>query len=215
LRFVFVGGKAAVVALRPSRPARRTASFVRLLQHRLEAAPASEPVEALELYIPPEAWAPLLAAEPGLFTPAEADDAEAADLADRLVARLGPARVLKASLTADHRPERAYRWRPYDAREEASTADPPCGPRPLELFAPPEPLEVAADAAGAPYGYVDESGRREPLRVVRGPERVAAGWWDGADVDRAYFEVETRDGLRWWLYRDLADGGWRRHGAFS
>lgn len=239
LRFERIGLPPVVVALRPTAPVRSAAVFVRLLQHRLERFTLDAATEALELYIPPEAWTGLDAVQPELFAPRETAASEAAELCDRLAVRLGAERVLTAVVCADHRPERAYRFRPHGAgavgatilrrtgvaaskvataataTQAAEVAVPPGGRRPFELFSPPEAIEVAADADDMPYGYVDSFGRRADLRVVRGPERIAAGWWDGEDADRAYFEVETATGLRWWLFHDLAAGGWRLHGAFS
>jgi protein ImuB len=38
-------------------------------------------------------------------------------------------------------------------------------------------------------------------------ERIESGWWDGGDVRRDYYRIETRDGLRGWAYRDLSQAG--------
>ncbi|HYC76751.1 MAG TPA: hypothetical protein VEI02_03890, partial [Planctomycetota bacterium] len=217
-----------VVVLRPSGALRAAGAFVRLLQHRLERRPPAGPLERLTLFLPPDACVPLRGAQGGLFVAPDETPEEEADLRDRLAVRLGPERVLTASLVADHRPEKAYRFVAHGAAAgigataaaTLETATPTvatplaAGRRPLELWETPEPVDVTADAAGAPRAWRDGDAS-EPLRVVRGPERVAAGWWDGDDVDRAYFEVETRGGLRWWLFRDLAGDGWRRHGAFT
>jgi protein ImuB len=53
------------------------------------------------------------------------------------------------------------------------------------------------------------------LALVRGPERIAAGWWDGRDAERAYFEVETEEGARLWLFLDRREDAWYQHGTFS
>jgi len=37
---------------------------------------------------------------------------------------------------------------------------------------------------------------------VEGPERIAMEWWKKENPTRDYFRVETRDGQRFWLYRD-------------
>ena len=40
-------------------------------------------------------------------------------------------------------------------------------------------------------------------RMPKGPERIAMEWWRQANKPtRDYFRVETRDGQRFWLYRD-------------
>ena len=48
-----------------------------------------------------------------------------------------------------------------------------------------------------------------------GPERIETGWWRRACMRRDYYRVETTAGLRFWLFRDLDDGGWFLHGSFE
>ena len=88
------------------------------------------------------------------------------------------------------------------------------GPRPLLLDGTPTPIDVAVDADGRPCAWRHRVGL-VALRVVRGPERIAAGWWDGHDVERDYFEVEAGDGARLWLFRDHLSGAFFRHGSFD
>ena len=63
------------------------------------------------------------------------------------------------------------------------------------------------------------------LRSARGPERIASEWWregenenEGADssAGRDYWQVETEEGDRLWLYRELRPGRarWFLHGFF-
>jgi protein ImuB len=52
-----------------------------------------------------------------------------------------------------------------------------------------------------------------PVRVVRGPERIAGAWWEGEGA-RDYFEVESRDGRRAWIFRAPGGGRWFLHGMF-
>jgi protein ImuB len=71
-------------------------------------------------------------------------------------------------------------------------------PRPIWLLPRPIPL------------------RGEPARILSGPERVETGWWDGGDVRRDYYIVETGQGQRAWVY--CAAGhhdGWMLHGWFA
>jgi len=37
---------------------------------------------------------------------------------------------------------------------------------------------------------------------AEGPERIAMEWWKKTGLTRDYFRVETREGQRFWLYRD-------------
>jgi protein ImuB len=58
---------------------------------------------------------------------------------------------------------------------------------------------------------------------AEGPERIAMEWWRDADnraLTRDYFRVESREGVRVWLYREgLLRAGepirWFLHGVFA
>jgi len=57
---------------------------------------------------------------------------------------------------------------------------------------------------------------REPLHILSGPERIESGWWDGEDVRRDYYLIETRSGQRGWAFRSVGeDGPLRLHGWFA
>jgi protein ImuB len=114
-------------------------------------------------------------------------------LRERLRARLGDEAVHGLCALADHRPESAWR------AQSASKPLPPMGnaPRPCWLLGEPSPL------AGMP-------------RILAGPERIESGWWDGGDVRRDYYLIETRSGQRGWAYRTVgSDGPLLLHGWFA
>ncbi|MGZ5121091.1 MAG: Y-family DNA polymerase, partial [Burkholderiales bacterium] len=58
---------------------------------------------------------------------------------------------------------------------------------------------------------------------VEGPERIAMEWWrdeDGGALTRDYFRVESREGVRVWVFREgLLIAGettrWFVHGVFA
>jgi protein ImuB len=58
---------------------------------------------------------------------------------------------------------------------------------------------------------------RESLpQVLAGPERIESGWWDGADLRRDYYRVQTRAGQQAWVYREVgSEGPWLIHGWFA
>lgn len=114
-------------------------------------------------------------------------------LRERLRARLGDDSVSGLSFHADHRPECA--WQPASLSKPAAGINPV--PRPGWLLREPEQLTDPG------------------LRVLAGPERIESGWWDGGDVRRDYYLVETRNGLRGWAYRSVGDSGLLLHGWFA
>ena len=62
----------------------------------------------------------------------------------------------------------------------------------------------------------------QPLRLLAGPERIEAGWWDGPAVARDYFIAGTPSGVLVWIYRHRlpqasaqAESGWMLQGWFG
>jgi protein ImuB len=65
------------------------------------------------------------------------------------------------------------------------------------------------------------------VAAAEGPERIAMEWWrdaQGNKLTRDYFRVESRDGVRVWLYREGLFGSevkppekpnWYLHGLFA
>jgi len=111
-----------------------------------------------------------------------------AQLRERLRARLGDEAVHGLRFHADHRPECAW---------QAATDKTP-GPtlnnvqRPGWLLAEPTLLAEAG------------------VQILKGPERIESGWWDGADIRRDYYLIQTRAGQQGWAYRTVGqcDGLW-------
>jgi protein ImuB len=165
-------------------------------------------------------------------------------LIDRLTSRLGPAAVLRPRLVADPLPERAVEWEPavrrvherseMHRRGGRSKVQSPkskvalprpwtldLGPwtspvlhRPLTLVAP-HPLAVTSIVPHGPPLAFHFQGRQHEVAHYSGPERIETGWWRGANVRRDYYRVQTEEGLRFWLFRDLKIGQWHLHGEFS
>ena len=149
-------------------------------------------------------------------------------LVDRLSVRHGEARIQRFVAQDTHIPEaqsvgvpaqdRDFMGDPWPRRRRES--DPPL--RPLRLFEKPEeinvPFATAPDGAPAFFRW-----RRAQFDVAHaeGPERIAMEWWKQQKPTRDYFRVETRDGQRFWLYRDglYARAGfhprWYLHGIFA
>ena len=113
-------------------------------------------------------------------------------LRERLRARLGDGAVYRLGSTLDPRPERAQR--------AATPDDGPIEPhlRPTWLLPRPIPLR-----GGAPI-------------LLAGPERIETGWWDGGEVCRDYYVIETSLGQEAWAFcAPDAQTGWMIHGWFA
>jgi protein ImuB len=147
-----------------------------------------------------------------------------AGLVDRLASRLGRNSVLRARLVSDAQPERACHYEPLVAgsatnRPRRSTlhrgAPSELPPRPLRLLARPVPLAAVSIMPDGPPLQFRYHGCEHRIAHTWGPERIETGWWRGRAVRRDYYRIQTTTGRRYWLFRQLDDGGWFLHGAFE
>ncbi|MHC8305834.1 Y-family DNA polymerase [Pseudomonas sp. PB3P13] len=106
-------------------------------------------------------------------------------LRERLRARLGDEAVQGLRFQADHRPECAWQARVDNQRSEAL----PGVQRPGWLLTEPQAVH------------------ENSTRILMGPERIESGWWDGGDVRRDYYLIETRTGQQGWAYRAVGEEG--------
>lgn len=149
-------------------------------------------------------------------------DAEAVRLADRVDARLGAGSVRRAVPGDSHQPEAAGQWRSRTPALKAWPVRPER--RPLLIFDRPEPAEAVAEIPDGPPRRFTWRRVRHDVTRAEGPERIAPDWWrappgSGPGLSRDYFRVETREGRRFWLYREGVYGretnapAWFVHGA--
>lgn len=194
------GAPPVPLPLRLTGPSRDARLLLGLVRAHLERLALPRPVAELRLHAGPPV--PLAARERPLFGEREAAPEDFLPLLERLRARLGNGTVGGLAAVADHRPERA--WGPCPPGAGDAPAPPPAA-RPLWLLAEPAPLKVVD---GRPW--LDG-----PLNLLAGPERIEAGWWDGADLARDYYRAEDPRGGRHWVFRRRPGGGWFRHGLFA
>ena len=84
--------------------------------------------------------------------------------------------------------------------------------RPIRLFEQPERIEAIASVPDGPPVQFTWRRVRYAVAHVEGPERIALDWWrdnQGHALTRDYFRVESREGMRVWLYREGAFNGSR------
>jgi protein ImuB len=208
--FFRADGKVERIAIKTGEPLRDPKVMLRLLRQKLDAlADPLDPGFGFDL-IRLEA---LLAEEtrPGIisFDSNENGRQQIAFLIDRLSARFGEHRVQRFVPQDSHIPEAAGVAVPAQERDFLSEkwplkrlpGDPPR--RPLRLLEKPEEIEAGLPLApdGPPKFFRWRHCRHDVARA-EGPERIAMEWWRSAGLTRDYFRVETRDGQRFWLYRD-------------
>jgi protein ImuB len=99
-----------------------------------------------------------------------------------------------------------------------------CPPRPIRLLGRPEPIEAIAEVPDGPPVRFRWRRVLHQVAHAEGPERIAMEWWHdpkGRALTRDYFRVESREGLRLWVYREglfgreLQEPRWFLHGLFA
>jgi protein ImuB len=211
------GNPPTACTLRLAAPEARAGQFLQLLRERLGTFVLPAPVRRCELRSGPLVPRPL--ASNALWRPGEhgGDGGGHEDLAfiERLRARLGREGVYSPALRADHRPEAI-----------SAVAEPAlCGAVPAEMTTA-MPAGVPWSAARRPLWLLAEpqlltESRGQPcgdgvLELVRGPERIETGWWDGAGVERDYYVARDSRGAWLWIFRErAAPHRWFLHGVFG
>ncbi|WP_424986759.1 Y-family DNA polymerase [Microbulbifer sp. S227A] len=136
------------------------------------------------------------------------------DLITRIGTRIGLENVQRFLPADSHIPERGFLVAPAAyARPEGPWHAP--RPRPVRLF-PPEPIAGAGPRPPRRLRW-----RRMTLDTARatGPERIAPEWWLEDDAWRSgvrdYWQVDTRQGRRLWLFYTPQNPGWFVQGEFA
>lgn len=209
-----------------SQPGWQPEDFMRVLAEQLRQFTLCAQVITLELSIP--AVQARLEPSLSLFPEPAQWQTDELRLLDLLRARLGSEHVLEPQPFADHRPEQANRWAPVapasglriSTKKNSKTTnqslnqttkltrqDPHA--RPFWLLAQPRALDTRNDRPVY---------QNTALRLIRGPERIESGWWNGTgNEQRDYFIAQDPLFARYWIYRQRASlqARWFLHGLFG
>ncbi|MBC7957169.1 MAG: DNA polymerase Y family protein [Cytophagales bacterium] len=210
---------ATVLEIALAEPSRDAAHMLTLLRERLGALQLPAPTLELALQSADISRRPPPNAE--LFPTPQSEHAGLTRLIERLQARLGREQVQRLVPVADHRPERAT----------AVVAAEPLMPRLRDEGHSKTTLghTITRPVWLLPQPQALQERRSRPLlegkvlQLLAGPERIEAGWWDGALAERDYFIGQTAEGALVWLYRarlplpaEAGGGeGWFLHGRFA
>ncbi|WP_410216970.1 Y-family DNA polymerase [Paracoccus sp. (in: a-proteobacteria)] len=195
-----------------ARPMRDPARIAPLFVPSLERVDSGFGIDALRLIA--LVTQPQAPAQIALSTNERVQDA-LAGLLSRLGNRLGFDAILRPLPAGSLVPERSFFMVPSAFSEPAVWSGPAL--RPL-LLGPFHSLQAQA-RAGHPPSQFGWSGR--PMTTLRaaGPERIAPEWWqDDPDWNsgmRDYWQVETQQGPRLWLFHTPQSPGWHLAGEFA
>jgi protein ImuB len=200
------------VLIKLGSPSRDLAHLTLLLQEHLAKVALTNSV--IEMTLQAEGVEQLAAPNTELFPTAASQAESMTRLIERLESRLGGGAVRRLTVVADHRPERCSvpiavnstkvsRKRPKDLFADAFPV------RPAWLLREPIPLLVRGHK---PF-------YQSVLKILAGPERIEAGWWDDALAVRDYFIACNDANLLLWVYRErqgvqVDEPGWFLQGFF-
>lgn len=183
----------------------REEHLVRLLKERLGKVELGAPVIALRLDA--KQLEPMLPPNASLFPEPGGTTADFNRLVELLTARLGAENVLCPAPAQDYRPEFSNVWAPVSAGASGDDEDDDeVVDRPFWVLQKPIALLMRNDRPF--YG--------SPLALIRGPERVEAGWWDDQTAARDYFVAQGTDASCYWIYLERTqEARWFLHGLYA
>jgi protein ImuB len=185
-------------------PAWHESHLIRLLKERLGKLELSAPVIALRL----EAIKiePMLPPNASLFPEPGGTPQDYHRLLELLTARLGIDNVLTPADVDDYRPEVCNTWMPATAKRPKAPVEDVFDGRPFWLL--PKPIALLMRDNRPFYG--------SPLKIIQGPERLEAGWWNDQTAARDYFIAQGSDASCYWIYLErTADARWFLHGLYA
>ncbi len=144
----------------------------------------------------------------------------AGECVDTLANRLGPERVLGATLVESHVPERAFgmgaveEGKRHRGEETQRWSADMVGDRPPVLFERAWPVEVLCLTPDGPVMSVRWQGRERKVVTTIGPERIGPEWWRGDRMARDYFKVQDEMGRWLWVYREVEGTRWFVQGGW-
>jgi protein ImuB len=177
-----------------------------LLQEHLNRLSLDAPVKSIKLtakdlilFSPKEVS---LFLDPTLDQPQIGQEFDIATLLEQLQARIGRSAIKTFNGVADHRPEYAYQTNQTVKEKSVVITQ----QRPFWLLAEPQLL---TQKNHHPW-------LQGPVTLIKGPERIQAGWWTGQDIRRDYYVALDDKGSLLWIYQELnEDSRWYLHGRFA
>jgi protein ImuB len=146
------------------------------------------------------------------------DNPELSELLDRLCGKFGAHHIHRYLPDEHYWPERSIKLT-SSLNETPATTWKIDRPRPLQLLANPQPIEVTAPIPDYPPMNFRYKGKLHKIIKADGPERIEQEWWIQEGQHRDYYNVEDEIGCRYWLFRSghYSDESyqWFIHGFFA
>lgn len=218
LKYYRIDGKIMQVEIGTNRATHNIHHLFKLFELRIATI---EPALGVELFVltaskiddVPLFQEALWNGKPGL------DDLAIVELLDRIAGKVGGDKIHRYLPAEHYWPERSIKLA-TSIQEKPAIAWRTDRPRPTQLLARPERIEVTAPIPDYPPMLFIYQGIRHPIKKADGPERIEREWWLDAGEHRDYYVVEDDRGQRYWLFRSGHYTGdrsnqWFIHGFFA
>jgi protein ImuB len=162
----------------------------------------------------------VIAAQEELWTSGKGlEDQGLSQLLDRISGRFGKNAVSRYLPDEHFWPERSIKLA-ASLTEKATSDWKAERPRPVQLLATPEKIEVMAPVPDYPPMQFRYNNKLHKIQKADGPERIEQEWWIQQGEHRDYYYVEDEEGKRYWLFRSGHYTGdkthqWFLHGFFA
>ncbi|MEJ7677100.1 MAG: DNA polymerase Y family protein [Segetibacter sp.] len=145
------------------------------------------------------------------------NNVQLSELIDRLAGKVGSNAIHRFLPNEHYWPERSFKHA-LSLQEQKTTEWELDRPRPMQLLATPENIEVTAPVPDYPPMNFRYKGKLHKIKKADGPERIEQEWWIQEGQHRDYYAVEDEEGCRYWLFRlghYDEEYQWFLHGVFA
>jgi protein ImuB len=172
-------------------PIYRSKDWLSLIDLKLEQVRFQSPVYAIELHCHEHEVAQLSHED---FFESKSTHVASMSLMSRLINKLGEDKVSGLAFVEDFRPEYSTHCAKRSDTNKSKGNKSIFEDRPGLLLKEPKLLE-------------------QKVQVIKGPERIIAGWWDSAEVCRDYYIGQSEQGQQLWMFK-TPEQKWYLHGYF-
>jgi protein ImuB len=198
-----------------NRPTRNVSHLFKLLEIKISQI---DPDLGIELFI---LEAPVVEdlsnAQDALWSVSSANETAVAELADKIIGKIGSEAIRRYLPDEHYWPERSVKA-VVSLTEKSACLWRTDLPRPIHLLPVPEAIEVSVPMPDYPPLLFYYQGMLHTVKKADGPERIEQEWWIREGLFRDYYCVEDEKGARYWIFRagDYNSGvpKWYLHGFF-
>ncbi|MEO7309903.1 MAG: DNA polymerase Y family protein [Chitinophagaceae bacterium] len=194
-----VDGKVETIEIGTHRPTANTKHLFKLFELKIDTI---EPALGIELFTLEAQKVTALSPVQEILWEHNAglDAVNVSELLDRIEGKMGPGHIYRFLPAEHYWPERSF-IPALSINEKTTTTWRIDKPRPLQILAQPQPIEVAAPIPDYPPMNFRYKGVLHKITKADGPERIEQEWWLQEGQHRDYYNVEDESGRRYWLFR--------------